>query len=88
MPLPGWAKPAIGMTALGLIAVVFPQALGMGYGYVQQAIDGSLTIQFLLLFAAIKIVATSLTISSGGKTFHTTGWKIGWMSGFFQHSIG
>jgi len=23
----------------------------------------------------------TLTISSGGKTFHTTGWKIGWMSG-------
>jgi N-succinyldiaminopimelate aminotransferase len=23
----------------------------------------------------------TLTISSGGKTFHTTGWKIGWMAG-------
>ncbi len=23
----------------------------------------------------------TLTISSGGKTFNTTGWKIGWMSG-------
>jgi len=23
----------------------------------------------------------TLTISSGGKTFHTTGWKVGWMSG-------
>jgi N-succinyldiaminopimelate aminotransferase len=23
----------------------------------------------------------TLTVSSGGKTFHTTGWKIGWMSG-------
>jgi N-succinyldiaminopimelate aminotransferase len=23
----------------------------------------------------------TLTISSGGKTFHTTGWKIGWMTG-------
>jgi CIC family chloride channel protein len=67
MPGPAWIKPAIGATALGLIAVAFPQALGMGYGYVQQAIEGSLTIQFLLLFAAIKIVATSLTISSGGS---------------------
>jgi len=67
MPGPAWIKPAIGATALGLIAVAFPQALGMGYGYIQQAIDGSLTIQFLLLFAAIKIVATSLTISSGGS---------------------
>jgi N-succinyldiaminopimelate aminotransferase len=23
----------------------------------------------------------TLTVSSGGKTFHTTGWKIGWMTG-------
>jgi N-succinyldiaminopimelate aminotransferase len=23
----------------------------------------------------------TLTVSSGGKTFHTTGWKVGWMSG-------
>jgi N-succinyldiaminopimelate aminotransferase len=23
----------------------------------------------------------TLTISSGGKTFHTTGWKVGWMTG-------
>jgi len=67
MPGPAWIKPAIGALALGLIAVAFPQALGMGYGYVQQAIEGSLTIQFLLVFAAIKIVATSLTISSGGS---------------------
>ena len=67
MPGPGWLKPAVGAAALGLIAVAFPQALGMGYGYVQQAIEGSLTIQFLLVFAAIKIVATSLTISSGGS---------------------
>jgi CIC family chloride channel protein len=67
MGLPGWLKPAIGGTALGLIAVYFPAALGMGYGYIQQAIEGSLTIQFLLLFAAVKIVATSLTISSGGS---------------------
>jgi H+/Cl- antiporter ClcA len=47
MGLPGWLKPAIGGTALGLIAVYFPAALGMGYGYIQQAIEGSLTIQYL-----------------------------------------
>jgi N-succinyldiaminopimelate aminotransferase len=27
------------------------------------------------------MAARTLTISSGGKTFNTTGWKIGWMSG-------
>ncbi len=67
MRVPRWTKPAIGAAMLGVIALVFPQALGMGYGYVQQAIDGQHTIEFLLLFAALKIVATSLTISSGGS---------------------
>ena len=28
-----------------------------------------------------EMAERTLTISSGGKTFHTTGWKIGWMSG-------
>ena len=67
LPVAPWLKPAIGALALGGIAVVFPQALGMGYGYVQEAIEGRHTIGFLLLFAAVKVVATSLTISSGGS---------------------
>jgi len=67
LPVPQWIKPAIGALALGAIALVFPEALGMGYGYIQEAIEGSRTIQFLLIFAGVKIVATSLTISSGGS---------------------
>jgi len=67
MRVPQWTKPAIGAAMLGAIALLFPEALGMGYGYIQQTIDGALTIRFLLLFAAVKIVATSLTISSGGS---------------------
>jgi len=67
MRIPTWTKPAVGALALGLIAVVFPQALGMGYGYMQQVIQGDFTIRFLIVFATMKIVATSLTISSGGS---------------------
>jgi len=67
MRIPRWLKPAVGALGLGAIAMVFPEALGMGYGYIQQAIDGIHTIRFLLVFAAVKIVATSLTISSGGS---------------------
>ncbi len=67
LPVPAWTKPALGALALGGIALFFPQALGMGYGYIQEAIQGDFTIRFLLLFVAMKIVATSLTISSGGS---------------------
>lgn len=67
LPIPTWTKPAFGALILGLGAVYFPQALGMGYGYLQEAIAGHYTISFLLLFALVKIVATSLTIASGGS---------------------
>lgn len=65
--IPNWLKPALGGLLLGAIAMVFPQALGMGYGYMQEAITGGQSISFLLTFAAVKMVATSLTISSGGS---------------------
>jgi CIC family chloride channel protein len=65
--IPAWTKPAIGALVVGGIAVVFPQALGMGYGYIQESIRGEHTIAFLLAFVVAKIVATSFTISSGGS---------------------
>ncbi len=65
--MPAWLKPALGGLLLGVIAMVFPQALGMGYGYIQEAISGAHTIGFLLAFAGIKIIATTLTIASGGS---------------------
>jgi CIC family chloride channel protein len=67
MKIPAWSKPAIGALLLGGTAILFPQALGMGYGYIQEAIRGQFTIPFLLTFAFVKILATSLTISSGGS---------------------
>lgn len=67
MRIPPWIKPAVGAAVVGVIGMVFPPALGMGYGYIQEAIDGKRTIAFLLGFAAIKMVATSFTISSGGS---------------------
>lgn len=67
LKIPNIFKPAIGGLALGGIALFCPQVLGMGYGMIQQAIDGSLTLQFLFLVGLLKIVATSFTISSGGS---------------------
>ncbi len=67
IPLPKLFKPALGGFLLGGLAFFFPQVLGGGYGWIQSAIDGNLTlwIMFLLVFA--KIFATSFTISSGGS---------------------
>ncbi|APG26887.1 chloride channel protein [Syntrophotalea acetylenivorans] len=60
-------KPALGGLMLGLLAMAVPQVLGSGYGWVQAALYGKMALWLMLLLALAKIVATSLTISSGGS---------------------
>lgn len=76
IPVKPMFKPAIGGLILGVLALVFsfltsPERMGAvygaGYGYLQQAIDGRLTIGFLLLLALFKVIACSVTIGSGGS---------------------
>ncbi len=65
--LPAFIKPAIGGLLLGLLALELPQVLGGGYGWIQEAIDGRLALKLMLLLLVAKIVALSLTVSSGGS---------------------
>ena len=69
-PLPRWAAPAIGGVAVGLMALVMPQVLGTGYGWVQKSLGpGLLTIPLwiVLLLPFARILATGLSIGSGGS---------------------
>lgn len=74
--LPAYVKPAIGGLLVGLIALFFPQILGLSYGWVQLMLSGNfsflnglslapLYVLGVLFFA--KILATSFTIDSGGS---------------------
>ena len=68
--IPAYAKPAIGGAAVGAIAMVAPQVLGNSYGWLQLAMLGSsllLPIWIMLGVVVLKIIATSLTIGSGGS---------------------
>jgi chloride channel protein, CIC family len=67
LPFPASINPAIGGLCLGLIAVRFPQVLGGGYGWIQEAIDGRLALQLLLVLVFAKILAFAFTVSSGGS---------------------
>ena len=60
-------KPMLGGAAVGGIAYFFPEIMGVGYGWLQLAVLGKLTIITLILLGFFKIVATSFTISSGGS---------------------
>jgi CIC family chloride channel protein len=64
---PEYIKPAIGGFAIGALSLFLPQILGVGYETITAALLGKLPwiLLFTLVFA--KIVATSLTIGSGGS---------------------
>ena len=65
--IPNHFKPAIGGLATGVVGFYLPQTLAFGYGFVQKALYSELTIPFLLLLAAGKIITTSFSIGSGGS---------------------
>jgi len=67
LPIPNHVKPAIGGLFLGLIVLGFPQVMAGGYGWIQEAINGNLTLQLMAILVVAKILATSFTISSGGS---------------------
>jgi chloride channel protein, CIC family len=67
LPFPRTLNPAIGGLAVGLIAVKFPQVLGGGYGWIQEAIDGRLALKLLLALLFLKMIAFAFTVSSGGS---------------------
>ncbi len=66
--LPPWTQyfqPAAAGLLIGLIGIKFPQVMGAGYNYIDQAMHEQYTWQILLILGALKIVATGLSFSSG-----------------------
>ena len=55
----------VGGVAMGLFGMVFHPAVGGGYGWIEQAVNGHLGILFLLALFFGKTLATSFTIGSG-----------------------
>jgi len=64
---PEYLKAVLGGLILGLMALVFPHILGVGYPGIDLALMGKLTWWFMLLLIVFKILATSITIGSGGS---------------------
>ena len=64
---PEYLKAVVGGLILGLMALLFPHILGVGYPAIDLALAGRLSWWFMLLLVAFKILATSITIGSGGS---------------------
>lgn len=67
IPVPAHVKPAIGGLLMGLLAMFLPQTVSAGYGWVQMAMTGGYVGWSLIFLALAKLLAMSLTISSGGS---------------------
>ncbi len=65
--LPLWSKPAVGGLGVGLMgALLFTELLGPGRSILADALNSQLVWQTALALCLLKIVATALTIGSGG----------------------
>jgi CIC family chloride channel protein len=66
--LPSWTQyfqPAMAGLAIGIIALKFPQVMGMGYAALDQVMTGHFLWHILALLVLLKILATVFSISSG-----------------------
>jgi CIC family chloride channel protein len=65
LPVPGWARPAIGGFLLGLLAIPFPQVLGVGYGVTEMALQIAYPLWLFVALCAAKLIATAISHGFG-----------------------
>ncbi len=64
---PEYLKAVIGGLMMGALGLAFPQVLGVGYGGIDLALMLKLSWWFMGLLVLFKILATAITIGSGGS---------------------
>jgi CIC family chloride channel protein len=66
--MPTWSnvvQPAVGGAIIGALIIFAPEVMGVGYEYVDQALNGGLVLRTLLLLCVMKLVATIVSYASG-----------------------
>ena len=63
--VPAWGRPAVAGLAVGAIALLFPQVLGVGYEATDRALNGEFGLWLLFGIIVAKIAATGLSIGGG-----------------------
>ena len=67
VPIPEYLKPMTGGLLVGLIALLYPQILGVGYETMDRALFSDLEWKLLVILVFMKIAATSFTLGSGAS---------------------
>lgn len=65
IPVPAWVRPAAGGLLVGIIALAFPQVLGVGYEATDIALKGQYELAILIALIAAKTAATAICFGTG-----------------------
>jgi chloride channel protein, CIC family len=60
-----WCQPLAGGLLVGLTGWFVPQVLGVGYGYVGDALNGNMAFKIMLLLVVLKLFAVTASYASG-----------------------
>src|SRR6266478_2854296 len=60
-----WFQPVAGGLLVGLMGWFVPQVLGVGYGFVGEALNGRMAFQLMLLLVVLKLFAVTTSYASG-----------------------
>jgi CIC family chloride channel protein len=58
-------QPALGGLVIGLVLLGVPEVMGVGYDYIDQALNGGLVLETMVVLCVVKMVATIVSYSSG-----------------------
>jgi CIC family chloride channel protein len=65
LPVPAWSRPAFAGFLVGLIALFFPQVLGVGYEATDAALSDLYPLWLLLALIVAKTAATAISLGGG-----------------------
>jgi CIC family chloride channel protein len=66
LPIHPQLKPLTGAFIIGCIGMAYPQIMGSGYQFIESVMNGNGTLFMLLALIFFKIIATAITLGSGG----------------------
>jgi len=60
-----WFQPVAGGLLVGLMGWFVPQVLGVGYGFVGEALNGRMAFQLMMMLVVLKLIAVTTSYASG-----------------------
>jgi CIC family chloride channel protein len=60
-----WFQPVAGGLLVGVMGWFVPQVMGVGYGYVGDALNGNMAFKMMLLLVVLKLLAVTTSYASG-----------------------